>query len=476
MFSSPVNIEVLATITLFLYALAIVCAAREIMYGRTSQGSIAWLLSLFFLPFPTVFLYFIFAWKRFEDYQRVERTVSYFEQAVLQRFTSFVDDTANAAWPVHNRITSLPFLRGNECELLQNGPATLDSILKGIAKAQRFILVQFFIIRHDETGERLANALIERATSGVEVFLLYDDIGSRQLSYAYIERLQEAGVRVSGFNKRHRWLRMLGPMRLNYRNHRKIVVTDGTTSWVGGHNIGDEYMGKSAVFGKWRDTHVRVSGPACAATSLSFVQDWFWATGNPPNITLPDTMPTPGQEPVLTMPTGPADKQEDCAIAFVETISRARERLWLVSPYFVPGIEILTALYAAALRGVDVRILLPEKADHWLVWLASYAHADDLARHGIKVYRYLEGFLHEKVVLVDDTLAGIGTVNMDNRSMAINFEITQWFTGTKMIASVSDMLRADFTNARPTNQQELADRAYGFRILARAARLFSPVL
>ncbi|WP_068089189.1 cardiolipin synthase [Polycladidibacter stylochi] len=469
-------LTLLAVLTAFFYLLAVICAGREIMYGRTSQGSIAWLLSLTFLPFPTVFLYFIFAWKKFDDYAAIGLTVSRFENEVTKQFAAYVDNTANNNWPVHNKITALPFLRGNNCQLLINGEATLDSIISGILSAKESILVQFYIVKDDETGERLAKALIQKATEGCAIYFLYDDIGSSTLSNNYINRLKQAGIHVSGFNERHKMLVLTGPMRLNYRNHRKVVVVDGHASWVGGHNIGNEYLGKSNTYGPWRDTHVKVEGPTAIAAALSFVKDWYWATGAPPNISLPEHIPTPGNEPVLTMPTGPADPREDCAIAFVEAISRAQKRLWIVSPYFVPGTEVLTALYAAALRGVDVRILLPEKADHWLVWLASYAHSDEMTRYGIKVYRYKEGFLHQKTMLVDNKLAAIGTVNFDNRSFSINFEITQWFTGGKMIGDIEKMLQIDFVNARKTEQAELATRTYAFRILAQAAKLFSPVL
>lgn len=176
------------------------------------------------------------------------------------------------------------------------------------------------------------------------------------------------------------------------------------------------------------------------------------------------------------MPTGPADTLEDCSVAFSEVIARARKRLWIVSPYFVPEQAMQTALLAAAMRGVDVRILLPEKADHRLVWLASYAHADDMVPHGIKIYRYRAGFLHQKVVLVDDALTSVGTVNFDARSFRINFEVTLWFTHERMIERVSSMLEEDFANAVPTSTEDLDRRSFAFRFVAQAARLFSPIL
>ncbi|MTI17315.1 cardiolipin synthase [Rhodobacteraceae bacterium RKSG542] len=472
-------IDIVPLITLsalFFYLLAAICAAREIMWSRTSQGSIAWLLSLFFLPFPTAILYMIFAWKKFDDYSRILLENGVFEDDIFKRHGALVDHRANEEWPVHNRITPLPFLKGNQTELLIDGTATFDSILEGIRNAKEYILFQFFIVRDDELGKKIAAALIERALNGVAVYFLYDDVGSRSLPQHYLDRLTEAGVQVSGFNERHKLLRVLGPMRLNYRNHRKVVVIDHKYCWIGGHNVGIEYLGEDPHFGHWRDTHVKVSGPAALGAGLSFAEDWQWSTGTTLDLSLPEDIEVFGDEPVLVMPTGPADPLEDCSIAFVETISRARERLWIVSPYFVPGLEILTALYAAALRGVDVRILLPKKADHRLVWLASYAHADDLASHGIKVYRYLDGFLHQKVVLVDDKLAGVGTVNFDNRSFSINFEITLWFTKKHSVEAVAEMLEQDFTKAQQTDKQELYNRPYIFRILAQAAKLLSPIL
>ena len=474
--SSFSPLPLIALFSVLFYALAVICAIREVMYSRTSQGSIAWLLSLFFLPMPTVPLYFVFAWKRLNDYVEVRDDISQIEQDVLNRHTPYVDGTASSQWPVHTRVASVPFLENNLCDLLIDGPAMFASIIKGIRTAEKHVLVQFFIIREDSIGLELADALIERAKAGLHVCLLYDDIGSRSLSAQYLTRLQDAGVRVSAFNRRHRLMRMLGPMRLNYRNHRKVVVTDSKHCWIGGHNIGEEYLGLSKEFGHWRDTHVKVTGPAALAATLSFSEDWQFATGKTLQLELPSGFPQTAGESVMVMPTGPADIQEDCAITFVESISRAKERIWIVSPYFVPGIEVLTALYAAALRGVDVRVLLPEKADHWLVWLASYAHADNLASHGIKVYRYLEGFLHEKIILIDEELAGIGTVNFDNRSFNINFEITLWFTGQNMIRKTEEMLQQDFKGARQTDRLELNNRRYAFRVLAQAARLFSPIL
>jgi cardiolipin synthase len=470
------NLPIIAAFTLAFYTLAAVCAVREVMYSRTAQGSIAWLLSLLFLPFPTAFLYLVFGWKRFEDYAEVRSYAGRATRAARAEEVHVSDARTSTSWPVLTHIAQIPFLSGNKVDLLIDGTATFDSILAGIARAEKEVLVQFFILRDDGIGTRLADALIERAKAGVGVHVLYDDVGSKSLSRRYVARLRAAGVKIAGFNQRHKWLRFTGPMRLNYRNHRKIVVVDAREAWVGGHNVGDEYLGLSPEFGHWRDTHVHVDGPAAVACALSFAEDWHWATGSPLHLYFPKKIDKPGDEPVLVMPTGPADTLEDCSVAFSEVIARARKRLWIVSPYFVPEQAMQTALLAAAMRGVDVRILLPEKADHRLVWLASYAHADDMVPHGIKIYRYRAGFLHQKVVLVDDALTSVGTVNFDARSFRINFEVTLWFTHERMIERVSSMLEEDFANAVPTSTEDLDRRSFAFRFVAQAARLFSPIL
>lgn len=470
------NFSFWATLYAVNYVLAFVCATREIMNSRTSQGTIAWLLSLALLPFPTTFVYLVFGWKLFDDYAESQIHSGRNWRIARSEDLHIVDHDGGDDWPVLRKVAELPFLYGNSANLLVDGDNTFASIFDGIARAKDYILVQFYIIRDDDLGRRFADALIARAQDGVRVYLLYDDAGTHALPNSYKERLRENGIEIYSFNHRHRLLRLYGLARINYRNHRKNVVVDGVEAWVGGHNVGDEYLGKDPKLGRWRDTHVHVAGPAALACVLMFREDWHWATGTELPVHYPAEVPTPGDQPILVMPTGPADKLEDCAIAFTEVISRARERLWIVSPYFVPGIEIQTALYAASLRGVDVRILLPRRPDHMLVWLASYAHADQMVAHGIKVHRYEQGFLHQKVILCDDKIAGVGTVNFDYRSFNINFEATLWFIDKEMIANVADMLETDFAASYLTTERNLKRRSFLFRLLCQGARLFSPIL
>jgi cardiolipin synthase A/B len=469
------NIPLIAALLFANYVLAAVCAVREVGASRTSQGSIAWLLSLAFLPFPTALIYLVFGWKHFDSYAQTKmevrgrRIIRSEELAVIDR------DTGND-WPVQRKAAGMPFLAGNKAELLIDGDATFDSILEGIAAAKRYVFLQFYIIRHDSIGQRVAAALMERARAGVAVYVLYDDVGSGGLSEEYKDRLRAEGIKIFGFNHRHRFLRVFGPMRINYRNHRKNVVVDGRVAWTGGINVGVEYLGQDPKFGHWRDTQLRLEGPAASSLSLIFQEDWLWATGEVLEVDVPSPIEEPGTTTALLMATGPADKFEACPIAFLDIISQARHRLWVVSPYFVPDTDLRTAFYAAQLRGVDVRIMLPEKPDHLLVWLASNAHADAMVNHGVRVFRYRKGFLHQKVLLMDDRMASVGSVNFDNRSFAINFEMTVWMPDPQVVSAVERMLLSDFEDCREVTTEDVKRRGPMRRFIEQAAKLFSPIL
>lgn len=469
------NISLIATLVVINYVLAAVCAIREIMVSRTSQGSIAWLVALGFLPFPTALIYLVFGWKHFESYTRTRHNIRH-NRILRAEDLKQIDRESGRTWPVLVRAAGMPFVEGNHATLLIDGEATFDSIFAGIAAAERYVLVQFYIIRDDALGQRLADLLIERARAGVAVYVLYDDVGSNGLPRSYRRRLEAEGIRVSAFNERHGLIRLFGATRINYRNHRKNVVVDGTVAWTGGSNVGIEYLGEDKRFGHWRDTQLRLEGLAAQSFALVFREDWSWATGEELDLPAVDDYARDGEVSALLMATGPADKFEACAIAFTDVIAQSRERLWIVSPYFVPDTDARIALYAAAMRGVDVRIMLPSKPDHLLVWFASNAHADAMVEHGVAVYRYTRGFLHQKVILVDDRLAGVGSVNFDNRSFSINFELTVWMPGAAMTTAVREMLETDFAGCRLVTREEVAKRNPFARFAAYAARLFSPIL
>ncbi|MDJ0948276.1 MAG: cardiolipin synthase [Alphaproteobacteria bacterium] len=461
----------------------ILAAIHAVMNGRTAQGTIAWLLSLAFLPYISVPLYLIFGNHRFTGFVARRRLREAQALSIIGPLRSELP-AIRASLPEQGaedlrameRLADLPFTRHNGARLLIDGQATYEAIFAGIEAAEHYVLVQFYIICDDGAGRALKDRLIARLRAGVRVYLLYDEIGCMQLPSAYLDELRAAGAEVSGFPGRRMRGRLFERFRLNFRNHRKIVVADGRVAWVGGHNIGDDYLGKNPALSPWRDTHVEIRGPAAIGCQIAFMEDWYWAKGETLQLNWQSTRAAVGDLAILAVPSGPADELETCALMFTQAIARARKRFWLVSPYFVPDTQVVSALQLAALRGVDVRILIPARADHLAVWLAGFAYLEPTKRAGVKIYRFEDGFLHQKVMLVDDELCAIGTANFDNRSFRINFEITMLFADRDFAAQVGRMLESDFERSSRFTQDQLLAKPFYFRIACRAARLLSPIL
>jgi len=465
-------------IFLVAHLLGLVSSINSVMTTRTTQGAIAWAISLNTMPYIAVPAYWILGRSRFLGYVTARqgndtgiRSVGIAAGKQVADYRVAVEEVSQAGRAAEN-LVNMPYLNGNSVKLLVDGAPTFASIIEGIDAAQSYILFQFFIVHDDEIGREIKEHLIARAKQGVKVYFLYDEIGSLDLSAKYKQDLRDAGAEVYSFHTRQgRGNRF----QINFRNHRKVVVVDGAVAWVGGHNVGDEYLSRNPKFGHWRDTHVRVEGPAALAAQLSFFEDWNWATGTALEV---DWSPKPssvGNVPVLIVPTGPADDLETAALMFVHAINSATERIWIASPYFVPDEAVVLALQLAGLRGVDVRILIPDKADQLLVGLAAYAYLEDSSRTGVKIYRYLDGFLHEKVMLVDHKAACIGTANFDNRSFRLNFEITAIINDTGFAAEVEAMFERDFEKSRLMEEREYDDKPFWFRLGVRLARLTSPV-
>lgn len=462
----------------FFYLVGILFAVHALYYGRTSQGTIAWVIALISMPFIATLVYAVFGFRRFTGYVNARRQgdphLSHIVESVLQseNLDTLEVKDQTSFMQVSSSLADMPFSSGNAAELLIDGEATFRAIFDAIDQAQDYILVQFFIIKDDGLGQELKRRLINRARDGIRIFLLYDDVGSHALPRRYLRELRQSGVQVSGFATFSHWKNRF---RINFRNHRKIVVVDGEVAFIGGHNVGDEYVGKSH-FGRWRDTHVELRGPVVKGAQLTFCEDWFWATEQEQlNLNWQLTaVETPGI-PVLLLPSGPADDRETCSLFFVEAINSAQRRLWIVSPYFVPDEQIMTALELAVLRGVDVRVMLPEKADHKLVYLSSFTYLNDAEKSGVRFFRYQDGFLHQKVMLVDDELSMVGTANFDNRSFRINFEVTAVFADRGFSQKIEHMLEDDFAQCREASRKDYKSKPPWYRLAARLSRLMAPI-
>jgi cardiolipin synthase len=472
--------KVIVKLVIIFEILGVLSAVHAVMSVRTPQGSIAWAISLITFPYVSVPAYWVFGRNKFKGYvlarrNEIESLSETIRQANTQLDIAAINEGDNrGAVRAAETLARSPLTDGNLAELLVDGQATFDSIFQGIDAAERYALVQFYIVRDDELGRELQDRLIDAAGRGVHVYFLYDEIGSIGLSAAYRQRFLDAGIDLRPFHSRKG---SGNRFQLNFRNHRKTVVVDGKVAWIGGHNVGDEYMGRDPDFGHWRDTHVRIEGPAAIGAQLAFVEDWRWATETmPEGLSWVPTRADGSDMRALILPTGPADEMETASLIFTGAINAAQERVWIASPYFVPDDAIVQALQLAGLRGVDVRVLIPEKADSTLVTLAAYAFFDQIKTAGVKFYRYQEGFLHQKVVLVDDSFATVGTVNFDNRSFRLNFEITAAISNTEFAAEVATMLEADFANARLMERDEYDQKPLWFKLAVRTANLTAPIL
>jgi cardiolipin synthase len=473
-------VSIFGVAAVIVHCLGIVAAAHAVMVVRSSRGAIAWGISLITFPWLAIPLYLIFGKNQFQGYTKAIQTasvehhklVSQVHSKVLE-FKAVLPEKFAVIEQLAEEFTPLPFTTGNEVELLINGEPTYESMLQAIAEARDYILLQSYIINDDGVGNEFKQALIAKAKEGVKINVLYDKIGSLKLSRTYLKSLRHYGIKVSGFgrskSKGNRF-------QINFRNHRKILIVDGQIAFMGGLNIGDEYLGKNPRFGSWRDTHLKIRGAAVQCLQNVFLKDWYWVNKEVLQVAWQVQESKNYNQTALILPTGPADRLDNCNLFFLSLIERAQNRLWIASPYFVPNDSILNALKLAALRGVDVRIILPNHPDHLAVYLCSFSYYTDLQEVGIKLYRYRSGFMHQKVILVDRALAGVGTVNLDNRSFFLNFEVMTFSLDRHLIGSVEAMLKSDLNASVAIDLNTYQKKPFWFKLAARVSRLLAPIL
>ena len=464
----------IASVVLVIAELAgILLAFDVVMRPRSSQGTIAWFIALITMPLITIPLYLLFGRTRFQGYAEAIRDK---QTRIGDQWTDWHTDMLElAALPNENlasieavarRLTGIPFTRGNKVELLIDGEATYNSMLEAIAMAETYIFIQFYIVRDDGIGQRLRDALIKKSRAGVRVCFLYDEIGCLKLPDTYLEVMRNESIKVSSFKttqgKNNRF-------QINFRNHRKLLIVDGHTSFIGGLNLGDEYL-------TFRDTHMKIEGPASQHIQLSFLKDWYWATGQIPENSKEVRPSVKANQAAAIVNTGPADGAASCSLLFTSLINMAQHRLWITSPYFVPDDVMVRAFQAAAIRGVDVRIILPGKADHKLVELASFTYYESMINCGVRLFRYRERFMHQKVILIDNELAGVGTVNLDNRSLHLNFEATGMIADNDFANEMETMLKADLECSEEVHSAHFDNKSLWFRVAAQISRLASPLL
>lgn len=468
--------SLIAVLVALTYVAAAYFAWRAVQQARTAQGAMGWVIILATAPFVAVPLFLVLGQARYPEAlqkrRRLRAAISELRSPVRPLVPPAEPAWGDVALRAFERLARTRFAGGNRATLLIDGAAAFPEIFSAIQKAERYVLVSTYILRDDEIGRALATWLLDRVQAGCRVCLLYDDVGCANLPAAFVEDLRAGGVSVAEFNE-HGWI--TGWFRLNFRNHRKIVIVDGQVGFTGGLNFADEYLDGLPHLRPWRDTHIRIEGPAVADLQQAFAEDWLEETGETLELNWePEALPD-GID-ALTIAPGPADRLESGSLYFCNAIQSARKRLWIASAYFVPDSDILTALKIASLGGVDVRIIVPKNADHKFVWTAAFAYFDEVRDAGVRIFQYREGFMHQKVVLIDDEIVSVGSINLDNRSCRLNFEITAVVRDTAFAGEVEAMLDADLQRSDELRTDLRSHPRPLVRYGAPFARLFAPIL
>lgn len=458
------------------YILGIICAAMAILRSRTPQGATAWVMSLLSFPFITVPIYILMGKNKFEGYGNRRRIL---DRQVLREFERLnaIRSEYLASSEEMKMIAKLVspknqpgFTLRNSIKLLINSDEVYPEMLEAMKAAKFYIIFQFYVVRGDDTGRMFFNVLIQKAREGIHVTFMNDAIGvvvPKDIMTAMID----AGVEIGTFNQSTK----KGKLQINFRNHRKIVVIDGEIAFLGGLNIGDEYAGLKKKYGRWRDTAVRIEGPSVIAAQLASAKDWYCIHEKSIKANW-NIRPAKDNAAIMVLHSGPADAKYTLLLSFIALINAATERLWIANPYYVPPESLMDAILLASLRGVEVKILLPGYSDAHFVMLASRVYQKKLLQHGIKIFRYSDGFLHQKVMIIDNHFAVVGSANLDCRSMFINFEVSVITTDQKFISECSQMLASDFSISQQVEHKEFQNLSLTERIITQGANLLAPVL
>ncbi|MHA6532658.1 cardiolipin synthase [Paenibacillus sp. BAC0078] len=453
------------------------------MENRNPSTTVAWILLLALIPVLGLVFYLLFGqnvFKRRKYDKKAQRDQMAYERIEndalrMHQDWSIFDAPHQKLLGLSQRLARTPISFNSETRILTNGEETFGTLLLELRQAQHHIHMEYYIFRADHIGTRIQQILIEKARAGVAVRFMYDAVGSIQLSRAFLKELSDAGVQVAAYGNSTSFF----SSRVNYRNHRKIVVIDGDVGFMGGLNVGDEYLSRSKTYGFWRDTHMLIRGEAVRTMQIIFLQDWMHTTGEKileQDYLSPQLRFTTGDGAVQIIASGPDNERRALKNIFFSMITSAEKSVWIATPYFIPDEDILTALRVAAMSGLDVRLLFPAKPDKWIPFLASHTYFPALLESGVKIYEYEKGFIHSKLLITDGEIATIGTANMDMRSFHLNFEVNALLLQTESVARVVADFERDLLSTRQIVHETFMNKRLLERILESAARLMSPLL
>lgn len=453
---------------------------------RHPSKAMAWLFILFIIPVIGFVVYYFLA-TEYSQRKKVQRkglrlVTDIRHLGKKQKPVDLeIDEERLQGWRQEPRMFSLlsnipgsQIMMRNEVKILTNASVAYPAMLNALEKAERFIHFEFYLIRHDTTGRKFQEVLMRKAREGVEVRCIFDGIGSYQLSDRFIRELKRAGCEVYFFLPA---LIAFFRKRINYRNHRKIVVVDGLKGFLGGMNIGDEYLGTNPKLGFWRDTHVAFEGDAVYALQNTFLTDWHFVSGR--RLTDSDLFPEhecEGRKPVQILSSGPDAHWDAVLEMYFGAIATAKKRIFITTPYFIPEASIIMGLKTAAVSGVDVRVIYPQRPDSRIVNYASLSFMEELMQAGVRFYAYQKGFIHAKVILIDHLLASVGTANMDMRSFYSNFEMNAVLFDKETLQRIESDFLQDLKDSRELKLEQFEKRSRYQKGKEVVARLLSPLM
>ncbi len=474
-------------VLIYIVCLVLVCL-RVIFETHSSTKTLAYLLLCIFIPVFGMFFYIAFGinyWRKKlytkktgkddELLEELKTNILYYNQASVKLQDLQGDDNAELATMLIKDLHS-PLTNHNSIKLLLNGEEKFPELLQALEQAKHHIHIQYYIYEQDEIGTAIIELLIRKAKEGVQVRFIYDDFGSPSIKKKIETRMQEAGVEIHPFHKVHFYLLA---NRINYRNHRKIVVIDGQTGFVGGVNVSDKYINTKKNKLYWRDTHLRIDGAGVYYLQYLFLTDWNFCCADklkPENIYFGQNTSHTGDTLVQVVGSGPDSKQPLVLFSILQAIYLAKKEILITTPYLIPGDNIIDALRIAASSGLSVKLLVPGKSDSRLVNAASKANYNDLLQAGVEIYLYEKGFIHAKTLVTDGKLSMIGTANMDYRSFELNFEVNAVIYEKAFAEKMRTVFFDDLKEAGKLDAEEWYKRPIYAKLSERIARLFSPCL
>lgn len=472
-----------------IFILNMLLAIIVVFLERKDAGATwAWILVLFFIPGLGFFMYLLFGRSlagskmfQWEDQKKmgIAQLISNQLMEICTGKFSYRNDIEKKYHDLifmHLSNNDAVLTQDNEVEIFTDGKEKFEALFTDISNAKDHIHLQYYILKKDLIGKKLLAELIKKAKEGVKVRVLYDDLGSRRMTRSFFKELRLAGGEVEVFfpSKLH-----IINLRMNYRNHRKLAIIDGKIGYVGGFNVGDEYLGFNPKFGYWRDTHLRLQGSSVYAIQTRFILDWNQASHRHDIHYTPDLFPnhnSSGDVGIQIVTSGPDSEWEQIKNGYIKMITSAKKTVWIQTPYFIPDASLLDALRIAALSGVDVRIMIPNKPDHMFVYWATLSYIGEMLKTGAKVYIYDNGFIHAKTIIVDSEISSVGTANIDVRSFRLNFEVNAFIYHASIAHQLTKGFLEDMEVSRELTKEEYQQRSLNIRFKESISRLLSPIL